>query len=159
MTASISGKFTSEVRYCAIIQRQEVLTNGLNQSSKKAAEDVFIKARDSFLSSLSTDERQLFTPCPSKEEFEKALGELEVMTRRTDKRNKWMKVMRNFISLLEPYFKLVDIFVSSNPHYAAIVWGSIRVVFQVLVSTFSIFLLTSLLIDILTAGRQLHHLL
>ena len=39
--------------------------------------------------------------------------------------------MQRFGERLEPYFKIVDIFVSSNPQYAALFWGSLRLVLKV----------------------------
>lgn len=32
---------------------------------------------------------------------------------------------------LKPFFQVIEIFVSSNPEYAAIAWGSIRLIFMV----------------------------
>ena len=37
----------------------------------------------------------------------------------------------SFANSLEPYFKIVEIIISSNPEYAAIAWGGLRLVFQV----------------------------
>jgi hypothetical protein len=39
--------------------------------------------------------------------------------------------VKAFRDTLQPYFQIIDIFVSSNPQYAAIVWGAVRLIFQV----------------------------
>jgi hypothetical protein len=39
-----------------------------------------------------------------------------------------------FRKAMEPFFRVIDIFVSSHPDWAAIVWGAIRLVFQVCLS-------------------------
>ncbi len=37
----------------------------------------------------------------------------------------------DLVTKFEPFFKIVDIFVSSSPEIAALAWGSIRMVFMV----------------------------
>ena len=39
--------------------------------------------------------------------------------------------IESFRGAIEPYFKVVDIVVSSHPEWAAIVWGAVRLVFTV----------------------------
>lgn len=34
------------------------------------------------------------------------------------------------VSYLEPYFRIVDTFVSAKPECAALVWGSLRMIFK-----------------------------
>jgi hypothetical protein len=58
---------------------------------------------------------------------------------------------------LEPYFRVVDILVSSKPEYAALVWGSIRLVFQVCAQLAGESNVTTLIEY--TVGEQLHELL
>lgn len=39
--------------------------------------------------------------------------------------------IESFRLKIEPYFRVVDIVVSSHPEYAAIVWGAIQLIFSV----------------------------
>ena len=53
------------------------------------------------------------------------------MAHSCDRSKTWRRVIGTLESNLEPYFKIIGIFVSSNPEYAAIIWGGIRLVLQV----------------------------
>jgi hypothetical protein len=39
--------------------------------------------------------------------------------------------LHDFSSRLEPYFEIVNIFVQAKPEIAALVWGSLQMLFQV----------------------------
>jgi hypothetical protein len=39
--------------------------------------------------------------------------------------------LQRFASKLEPYFDIVNIFMRATPGYASLVWGSVRLIFQV----------------------------
>ncbi|KAK4174518.1 hypothetical protein QBC36DRAFT_357082 [Triangularia setosa] len=41
-----------------------------------------------------------------------------------------LKILAAFMGHIEPYFKVVEIFVSLNPEWAAITWGALRLVLQ-----------------------------
>ena len=59
------------------------------------------------------------------------LQKLDIVAREGSSGKRWLSIVRRFAERLEPYFKIVDIFVSSNPQYAAIFWGSLRLVLKV----------------------------
>jgi len=42
------------------------------------------------------------------------------------------KSLQRFAQSWEPFFEVTSIFISSNPEYAALAWGAIRLIFQVL---------------------------
>ncbi len=39
--------------------------------------------------------------------------------------------LNRFANRIQPYFDIVNIFVQAKPEYAALVWGSLRTIFQV----------------------------
>jgi len=91
----------------------------------------FDHARDAFLASLSEKDRKLYSPCASSSELLAGIGKLEAITKQKTRGRKHLQAIREFSDNLAPYFRLVDIFVSSNPQYAALCWGAVRLVLQV----------------------------
>ncbi|KAM5357150.1 hypothetical protein ACJZ2D_016563 [Fusarium nematophilum] len=49
---------------------------------------------------------------------------------RPSKLRVWLAAVDRIASRLRPYFKVVDVLVQSNPEYAALVWGTLRTIFQ-----------------------------
>jgi len=91
--------------------------------------DPFAEAYHSFLKSLSEKDRQQFSKCTSPEALKKDIFSLQIVAK--DKTRKWETRINSFINTLQPYFRVVDTLVSSNPEYAAIAWGAVKLVFQV----------------------------
>ncbi|KAM3064767.1 hypothetical protein ACMFMF_011762 [Clarireedia jacksonii] len=54
----------------------------------------------------------------------------KLKTHRTSRLLKACEKIQYFSKAMSPFFKITDIFVSSHPDWAAIVWGAIRLVFQ-----------------------------
>ncbi|KAI2631361.1 hypothetical protein GGS26DRAFT_92905 [Hypomontagnella submonticulosa] len=92
--------------------------------------DVFNKAQEHFLSSLSDNERRLYTPCSSPGHLKRELEGLRCFAHARSRKLKWLAIVNKFTQHLGPYFQVVGILVSSNPEYAALVWGSIRLILQ-----------------------------
>ena len=82
------------------------------------------------MSSLSPEDRVLYSPCATSQELLGSLGKLDSLQRGTTKKLKWLIVISKFSARLEPFLKVVDIFVSSDPEYAALCWGALRLVLQ-----------------------------
>jgi hypothetical protein len=92
---------------------------------------VFDQARDRFLSSLSPQDRLLFSPCATSKDFLDAVTKLDALSKKQAQGAMRLRRIRSAADKLQPYFEVVNIFVQSNPQYSAIVWGAIRLVLQV----------------------------
>jgi len=102
-----------------------------SSGQEKASRHPFEEARDAFLSSLPTQDRSLYSPCASAADLAEAIKKLDAIAHRKLPLENTLKMIEKFSSLIKPYFKVADIFVSSNPEYAALVWGALRLVLQV----------------------------
>jgi len=93
---------------------------------------IFEDVQKTFLSSLSPKERQEFKTFPDAKAM---LASSQTITQRSpiyqSRLTACLKHVQDFASRLTPFFEIVDIFVSSNPEYAALAWGAIRLVFLV----------------------------
>ncbi|KAK8062967.1 hypothetical protein PG997_015064 [Apiospora hydei] len=92
------------------------------QPPESPEESVFSEARDKFLASLSVNDQLMYSPCASSHELLQAVKKLARMTvnQRSGRRHKhkttqWMSAISKLGKALEPYFKVVELFVSSNP--------------------------------------------
>ena len=93
---------------------------------------LFSDARDSFLESLSEEERSLYSKCTSADDI---LQELRTFAAFKQNHRRWSKPfnqLKTFAERLEPYFEIVSICIQSNPQWTAIAWGAIRLTLQVL---------------------------
>ncbi|KAI1325265.1 hypothetical protein F5Y16DRAFT_378365 [Xylariaceae sp. FL0255] len=91
---------------------------------------LFLKARDTFLLSVSASERQLYSKCSSSDEL---LKELESFAHLKNSHGRWsrcFKRIQKFTDHLTPYFEVMELFVSSHPEWAAIAWGALRLILQ-----------------------------
>lgn len=95
---------------------------------------LFSRARESFLSEVSPEEQTTLlgalSDCASPEAL---LGHVEQLKSRFA-HSRWARAsskLRAFAHELEPYFKVVDTVISSNPEWAAVAWGALRLVLQV----------------------------
>ena len=93
--------------------------------------DIFEAARDRFIDSLSPEDRLLYSPCVSAEDFREAVKKLEATVARVGRRGKPMRCVYTLSKRLEPYFEVMNIFIQSNPQYSALFWGAFRLVLQV----------------------------
>lgn len=86
-----------------------------------------------FLESLSEAERARYAPVASPEDLLDGIKKLDLLSQRHQKTKLWrvLKCVETFSARLTPYFTIVNTFVSSNPQYAAIVWGLLQFVLQV----------------------------
>ncbi|KAK7959115.1 uncharacterized protein PG986_003969 [Apiospora aurea] len=97
------------------------------QPPKSAEETVFSEARAKFLASLSANDQQMYSPCASSNDLLQAVEKLTAITakqrdgqRHEHNATRWMSAIRRLSDALKPYFKVVEVFVSSNPQYAAL---------------------------------------
>jgi hypothetical protein len=98
--------------------------------------DEFQQARDDFFAEISEEERVQFSEIESSKEFLEAFKKFEQFEKNKKKWTKVFKAVKACSEKLEPYFETLGIFVSSNPEYAAIAWGTFRLVLQVIWSRY-----------------------
>ncbi|KAK3319509.1 hypothetical protein B0T19DRAFT_268571 [Cercophora scortea] len=104
--------------------------------------DVFFAARDRFLSALNQEQRLLFSPCAGREDLLAGLRQIEALAAKFKKRRGVVGVLdliSSFAQRLEPFCKIIDIFVSAKPEVGALIWGAVRLILQ-LASSFGNFL-------------------
>ncbi|ORY05553.1 hypothetical protein BCR34DRAFT_604476 [Clohesyomyces aquaticus] len=89
---------------------------------------IFQEARDSFLNSLSPNERSLVSPCQDSEELLKSLKSLDKISKNHRGFQKAVGKVKRFCDRLEPYFEAIGWFVQSHAEFAAIAWGAIRLI-------------------------------
>lgn len=90
----------------------------------------FNNAYQSFYDSLPEKDQMLFAPCASVDDIIQGLKKLSTLAK-NKKKASILERISSFAGQLEPYFKVVDIMVQSNPKYVALVWGALRLIFQV----------------------------
>ncbi|KAG6355651.1 hypothetical protein INS49_003613 [Diaporthe citri] len=90
----------------------------------------FDKARDDFLSSLSTQDRSLYPPCATATDLADAIKKLGHLTCRRLPLEDALQVIDKLGNAFKPFFDVVAAFVSSNPQYAALLWGSMLLLFK-----------------------------
>ncbi|KEY72958.1 hypothetical protein S7711_07922 [Stachybotrys chartarum IBT 7711] len=103
-------------------------SNGLPLGSQN---NTFLKAQREFQSSLPVNERHRLTPCISVKHLLSEVEKFDIIAHKGPAGKKWLSIIQKFTDGVEPYFKIVDIFVSSHPEYAALFWGSLRLVLQI----------------------------
>jgi len=92
---------------------------------------LFKEAQDTFLGSLSEEERKTFPTCRSADELLQSARELEVLAREQRKGRALIVKIQKFSDKLSPFFKIIDIFCSTHPEWANIAWGALRLILQV----------------------------
>jgi hypothetical protein len=91
----------------------------------------FEQAQKEFLDQLSEEEKRQFVPIKDSQAF---LSELQKLGQFAKSNRKWTKLFRTVQrcgECLAPYFDVVGITVQSHPEWAAIAWGSFRLVLLV----------------------------
>lgn len=93
---------------------------------------VFRKACDSFRENLPAIQQGEFTKYKDAQSMISAIQALaENHPVHRTKLTEAVRKLHRFSSKLEPYFDIVSIFVQMSPEYAGLVWGSLRMIFQV----------------------------
>ncbi|KAH6889381.1 hypothetical protein B0T10DRAFT_51746 [Thelonectria olida] len=91
---------------------------------------IFTEACEQFRSSLSEKQRSYFKEYPDANSMlQSLLEEIEKHPVQTSLLTRCCHKISNLSTKLSPFFKIFDLFVSSKPEVAAIVWGSIRLIF------------------------------
>ncbi|KAI9830344.1 MAG: hypothetical protein M1819_005725 [Sarea resinae] len=93
------------------------------------AASIFVSSMETFRDSLSADDQQQFREFDSPQAM---MDDILNNCRRMKDHSKLMascKLIRKFANGWSPFFSIIDIFVSSNPQWAGLAWGAIRLVF------------------------------
>ncbi|KAJ9213962.1 hypothetical protein DTO166G4_4407 [Paecilomyces variotii] len=96
--------------------------------------EIFQEAFSLFVGSLSEDERKDLQIYQSAEAMTIAIRnqvEEESNYYRKRKLGKCMNTFQEFGQNVKQYFAVVDIFVQTNPQYAGLIWGALRLLFQI----------------------------
>ena len=94
-------------------------------------EDVFTEVRDSFLRGLSPEHRLRVLSCTSSASLLEGVRDLDIIRKNRERGNKYLSGLKKLSENLTPYFRVIDLFVNSNPEYASLAWGGINLVLQV----------------------------
>ena len=102
----------------------------LNLPATSSTDTIFREAYDQFLAVLPPKFQGIMQQCNSPQEVLEYVGQLA-----GNKFKNGRAVAKNISSLndkLVPYLEVFGIFVSSNPQFAALIWGALRLVLQVI---------------------------
>jgi hypothetical protein len=98
----------------------------------RTTEAVFREACDSFRQNLPVTQKSEF------KEYQNAKLMIADIQKIADNhpvhKSKLTAVVRKlnrFANKIQPYFEIVNIFIQAKPEYGALVWGSLRMIFQV----------------------------
>jgi hypothetical protein len=102
----------------------------ISDSQTPAGNSLFEEVREKFLQTLPDRERSLFSKCASAKDLLAEARNWKTIKNRFQG-SYLMGNIKKFSDCLQPYFDAVGMIVSSNPEYAAIAWGVIRLALQV----------------------------
>lgn len=100
-------------------------------SQRHDLRQIFVKARDSFLDSISEQEKQHLQRVQSPDQLIKVLKAPKQWSK--DK-NAWIRAtekISSFSERLQPYFDVITIVLQSQPEWSMIAWGSIYLMLKV----------------------------
>lgn len=104
---------------------------GTDNSPAASPLEIFENVQKIFLDSLSARERQHFRTFPdARSMLESIQKTVDHSATRRSRLTICLTRVRAFAQRIEPFFEVLGIFASSHPEFAAVVWGSIRLVFQ-----------------------------
>ena len=108
----------------------ESVLNSTNIACDEGA--VFKHARDHFLQRLSSKDREVFAQISTSTELLDDFKKLQATFKDGQRWTKIFSAMEACNDRLQPYFKIVEIIISSHPEWAAVAWGAFRLILQVL---------------------------
>ena len=108
----------------------ESVLNSTNIGCDEGA--VFKHARDHFCQRLSGKDREVFAQISTSSELLDDFKKLQATFKDGQRWTKIFSAVKACNDVLQPYFKIVEIIIQSHPEWAAVVWGAIRLISQVL---------------------------
>lgn len=94
---------------------------------------MFATAAKRFYEELSNEDKLNFQEIENAEDMVASIERniVQLNSQRTSRLLDACKKVDNFRKSMDPFFRIVDIFVSTHPEWAGIAWGAVRLVFQV----------------------------
>lgn len=95
--------------------------------------EAFDSAYRQFLDSIPDAERMKYAPVASSQDLVEGIRKLDFLLQKhqSTRLGRTLKCIEKLSARLNPFFATIDTFVSSNPEYAALVWGFLKFVLQV----------------------------
>lgn len=93
--------------------------------------DIFKQAQETFLNSLSENERGQFSRCTSAPEL---LKDVQAFCAFKNSRKNWTESMtkvKKFSDHLQPYFEIANIVLQTNLEWTTVAWGALRLILKV----------------------------
>jgi len=93
----------------------------------------FDNAFRNFLDSLPEPQRQRYSPCASSQDLLDGLEKLKSLSKKYEsiRFSRIVASIQRVNDGFRPYFEAVGLVIQSHPEYAAIFWGSLRLILQV----------------------------
>ena len=92
---------------------------------------VFQSARDSFLDTISQEERAQFSNCANVEMLMEDVGAFSEFKSDHRRASKFLERIKNFGDQIQPYFEVCGILLQAHPEWTAIAWGAFRLILKV----------------------------
>lgn len=98
---------------------------------------IFEEAIDSFMATLSPAERGEFTRYGDAQSMMSSIkSTAEAHPVNSSRMTAACRKFQVFVDHISPYFDVVEIFVQVKPEYMALIWGSLRMIFKVIIRYF-----------------------
>ena len=99
--------------------------------TSQSPNSIFAAVVETYHASLLPSERKELRKFPSKEAMLQSLTDLCWTHKETSRLGRCSAKIAKFSNAFAPYFDIINIFVQVKPEYMGIVWGSLRLIFQV----------------------------
>ncbi|KAF8852440.1 hypothetical protein BDZ45DRAFT_730184 [Acephala macrosclerotiorum] len=98
----------------------------------RSAEAVFATAAKRFYDELPNEDREIFQTLDNAEDMVASIEQhiVQLNSHRTSRLLEACKKLDHFRKSMDPFFEVVNIFVSTHPEWSGIAWGAVRLVFQ-----------------------------
>lgn len=113
------------------IQRDQSAAEADHEDTK--ASSVFLQAQRQFLDSIPEEEKSRYSTSSSAEDLLQDLRKILADAKTFEQKRTASVLLKRIKTLsdsLEPYFRIVEIVIQSNPEFAAIAWGAFRLIVQ-----------------------------
>lgn len=119
-------------------RRSELSNTSITEVDDARKIPVFEDAYSRFYESLPSEERNMYTKTATITDLMAALSQVQEHVKQRQKQriarsiSKVTRIVQNF----EQYFKAIDIMIQSDPKYAALIWGALRLILLVRFGSF-----------------------
>lgn len=103
----------------------------LRGTETRRCDILFQSARDSFLDTISQEERVQISNCAIVEMLMEDVGAFSSFKRDHRRASKFLERIENFGDQLQSYFQVCGILLQAHPEWTAIAWGVFRLILKV----------------------------